>query len=82
MDLFSDRILGKYSREFFNKKGQLRHITKLKPWGLTEVLTEKYDWSYEDARAFADFLEPMLDYDVNRRVTAQQALQHPWLQLS
>ncbi|XP_022652436.1 SRSF protein kinase 3-like isoform X2 [Varroa jacobsoni] len=73
---------GKYSREFFNKKGQLRHITKLKPWGLTEVLTEKYDWSHEDARAFADFLEPMLDYDVNRRVTAQQALQHPWLQLS
>ncbi|OQR66559.1 SRSF protein kinase 3-like, partial [Tropilaelaps mercedesae] len=73
---------GKYSREFFNKKGQLRHITKLKPWGLTEVLTEKYDWSHEDARAFADFLEPMLDYDVNRRVTAQQALQHPWLQPS
>ena len=24
--------------------GELRHITKLKPWPLIEVLTEKYDW--------------------------------------
>ncbi|XP_028968296.1 SRSF protein kinase 3 [Galendromus occidentalis] len=73
---------GKYSHEFFNKKGQLRHITKLKPWGLTEVLTEKYDWSMEDAQAFADFLRPMLEYDVKFRVSADQALQHPWLQVN
>ena len=29
--------------------GELRHITKLKPWGMHEVLMEKYGWSEDDA---------------------------------
>ncbi|XP_069692909.1 SRSF protein kinase 3-like isoform X2 [Periplaneta americana] len=70
---------GKYSREFFNKKGELRHITKLKPWGLLEVLTEKYDWNRADAEAFANFLSPMLAFDPNLRATAAECLEHPWL---
>jgi len=70
---------GKYSRVFFNKKGELRHITKLKPWGLFEVLTEKYEWDVQDAREFSDFLLPMLAFDPNQRATAAECLQHPWL---
>ena len=35
---------GKYSKEFFTKKNELRHIKDLRPWGLEEVLSEKYDW--------------------------------------
>lgn len=70
---------GKYSRVFFNKKGELRHITKLKPWGLFEVLTEKYEWDPEQAREFADFLHPMLAFDPNQRATAAECLMHPWL---
>ena len=35
---------GKYSKEYFRKTGELRHITKLKPWPLFDVLTEKYEW--------------------------------------
>lgn len=70
---------GKYSKVFFNKKGELRNITGLKPWGLVSVLTEKYEWSQKDAEEFADFLKPMLDFDPNRRATAFECLQHPWL---
>lgn len=70
---------GKYSRVFFNKKGELRHITKLKPWGLFEVLTEKYEWDVEEARDFAEFLHPMLAFDPEQRATAAECLQHPWL---
>lgn len=70
---------GRYSREFFNKRGELRHISNLKPWGLYEVLTEKYDWSPGAARAFADFLLPMLDYDPANRAKASECLNHPWL---
>ncbi|CAN7989503.1 unnamed protein product [Ixodes hexagonus] len=70
---------GRYSREFFNKRGELRHISNLKPWGLYEVLTEKYDWSPGTARAFADFLLPMLDYDPASRAKASECLNHPWL---
>lgn len=70
---------GKNSKLFFNKKNELRHITGLKPWGLEDVLTEKYDWSRQDAEEFATFLKPMLDFDPDRRATAAECLQHPWL---
>uniref|UniRef100_A0A6B2EII2 non-specific serine/threonine protein kinase n=1 Tax=Phlebotomus kandelakii TaxID=1109342 RepID=A0A6B2EII2_9DIPT len=71
---------GSMSQVIFNKKGELKHITGLKPWGLVAVLTEKYEFNYEDAYKFADFLLPMLEYDRDRRASAQQCLQHPWLQ--
>ncbi|XP_076344638.1 SRSF protein kinase 3-like isoform X2 [Tachypleus tridentatus] len=70
---------GRYSREFFTKRGELRHITKLKPWGLAEVLTEKYDWDSSEAQAFTDFLTPMLTYDPNLRAKACDCLKHTWL---
>ena len=43
-------VLGKYSKEYFRKTGELRHITKLKPWPLYDVLTEKYEWDTQIAR--------------------------------
>ncbi|XP_055078053.1 SRSF protein kinase 1b isoform X3 [Periophthalmus magnuspinnatus] len=70
---------GKYTKEFFTKKGDLRHITKLKPWGLSDVLVEKYEWSKEEAQSFSSFLLPMLDLVPERRATAAQCLCHPWL---
>ncbi|CAJ0964509.1 unnamed protein product [Ranitomeya imitator] len=71
---------GKYSKEFFTKKGDLKHISKLKPWGLADVLKEKYEWSEEDASGFADFLLPMLELAPEKRATAAHCLRHPWLQ--
>lgn len=70
---------GKYSKEFFNKKGDLRNIHSLKPWGLFEVLTEKYKWDPLTAQQFADFLMPMLEYDPDKRATAADCLRHPFL---
>lgn len=70
---------GKQSKQYFNKKGELRHIAWLKPWDLYDVLTDKYNWSPQDAKDFAAFLRPMLDFDPNRRATAAECLQHPWL---
>ena len=40
-------------------QGELRHITKLKPWRLYDVLTEKYEWDTEVAQSFADWLVPI-----------------------
>ncbi|KAK3539937.1 hypothetical protein QTP70_019581 [Hemibagrus guttatus] len=74
-------IAGKYSKDFFTKKGDLKHITKLKPWGLLEVLLDKYEWSQEDAETFADFLLPMLELIPDKRATAAECLRHPWLAL-
>ncbi|KAM4583092.1 SRSF protein kinase 1b isoform 2-T2 [Fundulus diaphanus] len=72
-------VAGKYTKEFFTKKGDLRHITKLKPWGLFDVLVEKYEWSKEEAHSFSSFLLPMLDLVPERRATAAHCLSHPWL---
>ncbi|XP_066922342.1 SRSF protein kinase 3-like isoform X1 [Clytia hemisphaerica] len=71
---------GKFSKEFFTRKGELRHIKKLKPWSLTDVMMQKYDWSRKDAEELAGFLTPMLDYVPEKRVTAAECLKHPWLQ--
>ncbi|XP_006276950.3 SRSF protein kinase 1 isoform X2 [Alligator mississippiensis] len=72
-------LAGKYSKEFFTKKGDLKHITKLKPWGLFEVLVEKYEWPQDEAAAFTDFLLPMLELVPEKRATAGECLRHPWL---
>ncbi|KAM9443874.1 SRSF protein kinase 1b isoform 4-T4 [Clarias gariepinus] len=72
-------INGKYSKDFFTKKGDLRHITKLKPWGLLDVLVEKYEWQKEEAQSFSSFLIPMLDLIPEKRATAAECLRHAWL---
>uniref|UniRef100_A0AAX7U3T7 non-specific serine/threonine protein kinase n=1 Tax=Astatotilapia calliptera TaxID=8154 RepID=A0AAX7U3T7_ASTCA len=72
---------GKYSKDFFTKKGDLKHITKLKPWGLLEVLIDKYEWPREEAECFTDFLLPMLELIPEKRATAAECLRHPWLAL-
>ncbi|CAF0721786.1 unnamed protein product [Brachionus calyciflorus] len=75
-------LSGKFSKEFFNKKGELLHISNLRPWDIFSVLTQKYSWSSEDARNFADFLTPMLAYDTKKRATALECLNHPWISTS
>ncbi|XP_029291595.1 SRSF protein kinase 1a isoform X2 [Cottoperca gobio] len=74
-------MTGKYSKDFFTKKGDLKHITKLKPWGLLEVLVDKYEWPREEAECFTDFLLPMLELVPEKRATASECLRHPWLTL-
>ena len=70
---------GTYSREYFNRQGDLRNINDLRPWNLYEVLMEKYRWDPRDALGFSDFLLPMLDFDPTQRVSAEECLKHPWL---
>ncbi|XP_030387677.1 SRSF protein kinase 3 [Scaptodrosophila lebanonensis] len=70
---------GTYAQHTFNRNGELRNISGLKPWGLVDVLVEKYEWSQVDAEAFAAFLKPMLEFDPAKRATAAECLQHKWL---
>ncbi|KAM9758824.1 SRSF protein kinase 3-like isoform 2-T3 [Menidia menidia] len=72
-------LSGKNSKRFFNRKGQLRRISKLKPWSLLEILLDKYEWLREDAVEFSSFLSTMLELLPEKRATAAQCLKHPWM---
>jgi len=71
---------GEYSRDVFDKKGNLLHIKELKPWSLDKVLIEKYDRDADEAKAFASFLLRMLALKTSERASAAECLKHPWLQ--
>ncbi|XP_049406824.1 uncharacterized protein LOC125870431 isoform X1 [Solanum stenotomum] len=70
---------GRYSRDLFNRHGDLRHIRRLRFWPLKKVLVEKYELSEQDAKDLSDFLVPILDFVPEKRPTAAQCLLHPWI---
>uniref|UniRef100_A0A1J3CIJ7 non-specific serine/threonine protein kinase n=1 Tax=Noccaea caerulescens TaxID=107243 RepID=A0A1J3CIJ7_NOCCA len=70
---------GRYSRDFFNRHGDLRHIRRLRFWPMNKVLTEKYEFSEQDANDLSDFLVTILDFVPEKRPTASQCLLHPWI---
>ncbi|KAG7627368.1 putative protein kinase CMGC-SRPK family [Arabidopsis thaliana] len=69
---------GRYSRDFFNRQGELRHIRRLRFWPISKVLKEKYDFSEQDAKDMSDFLVTILEFVPEKRPTAAQCLKHPW----
>jgi hypothetical protein len=73
-------LAGKYSKNFFDKKGNLKNIKQLKFWPVDEVLHEKYHFSAEDAEEVADFITPCLDFDPKERSMGIDCLNSDWLQ--
>lgn len=51
----------------------------MKFWPMDKLLVDKYNFSERDALEFSDFLRPLLDFAPEKRLTAGQCLQHPWL---
>ncbi|WCJ41682.1 Protein kinase superfamily protein [Euphorbia peplus] len=70
---------GRYSRDFFNKQGDLKHIRELRFWPLDKVLMEKYKFSKQDATDMASFLLPMLHFVPEKRPTAAECLSKQWI---
>ena len=71
---------GKYSHEFFNRKGELRHINKLRYWPLESVLHDKYLFPRAEADALASVLTPMLRLHPDKRAKASELTHHNWLE--
>ena len=72
-------LKGKYSKKFFDKKGNLRNIKQLKFWPIEEVLHEKYHFSREDAEDISNFMLPLLEFDPKERATAFEVIKSDWL---
>eukprot|EP00118_Oscarella_pearsei_P003043 m.12699 g.12699 ORF g.12699 m.12699 type:complete len:519 (+) comp24237_c0_seq1:24-1580(+) len=72
-------VSGKYCREFFTKRGDLKNIEDLRFWDLKSVLVDKYQWNVEGTASFADFLLPMLECVPIKRIPAGDAVLSPYL---
>jgi serine/threonine-protein kinase SRPK3 len=72
---------GALSKDYFDRHGDLKRIRRLKFWPLDRLLMDRYKFSETDAREFSEFVCPLLDFSPENRPTAQQCLQHPWLNL-
>ncbi|XP_071740071.1 uncharacterized protein [Rutidosis leptorrhynchoides] len=73
---------GGRSKDYFDRHGDLKRIRRLKHSSISRLLIDKFKFPETDAREFADFLTPILDFAPENRPTAQQCLQHPWLRQS
>ncbi|PSS00377.1 Serine/threonine-protein kinase [Actinidia chinensis var. chinensis] len=74
-------IGGARSKDYFDRHGDLKRIRRLKYLPLDQLLVDKFKFSDTDAREFSEFLVPILDFAPEKRPTAQQCLQHPWLNI-
>ena len=72
---------GRLSKRFFDKTGHLLKIRGLQHWPLKKVLMEKYRFVESEAESLADFLLPMLEWYPEKRATAKEMLDHPWLDM-
>ncbi|KAK4703049.1 serine/threonine-protein kinase SRPK3, partial [Phenoliferia sp. Uapishka_3] len=72
-------LSGKFSSEIFTRKGELKHIHKLKFWPLHSVLQDKYLISEPESMQLESFLQPMLNLNPDKRATAHQMLTDKWL---
>ncbi|KAM7519964.1 hypothetical protein LguiB_018926 [Lonicera macranthoides] len=72
---------GARSKDYFDRHGDLKRIRRLKYWPLDRLMIEKFKLPEADAKEFAEFLSPLLDFAPEKRPTAQQCLQHPWLNI-
>ncbi|XP_044965799.1 serine/threonine-protein kinase SRPK-like [Hordeum vulgare subsp. vulgare] len=72
--------MGTKSKEYFDRHGDLKRIRRLKFSSIERVLVDKYKIPQSDAREFAEFLCPLLDFSPEKRPTAAQCLKNKWLQ--
>jgi serine/threonine protein kinase len=72
-------LSGTESKRFFTKDGKLGRISALHKCLLKDVLVKKYHFKKNEAIALNDFLLPMLEYCPEKRASAKQMLNHPWL---
>ena len=73
--------IGKNSKKYFSKDGNLLRIKNLQFWNLKSVLITKYKIKENEAKSLCDFLLPMLEYYPEKRASAKTMLNHYWLKM-
>ena len=59
----------------------MKRLNTFEYWPLESVLSEKYKCSALQAKDFADFLLPMLNWNPEQRPAAHEMLKNKWLKI-
>jgi serine/threonine protein kinase len=85
--LLMEKILGSAPREltedgraYFNSRGKLKNNPQVDHISISELLQTNYSMESDECKSIEEFLLYGLKYLPEDRPTAEQALQHPWLQ--
>lgn len=64
-----------------NSEGDLIRVKDIEPAPIAEVIKfVNKRLPLDEVVAFADFIEPIFQLDPEKRPTASELLQHPWLE--
>ncbi len=74
-------LSGENSYKYFNRKGEMRRVHNIPKIPLKYVLMMKYHFKEKEAQALSDFIMPMLEYLPEKRASARELLNHPWLKM-
>ena len=74
-------LSGDNSYKYFNRKGEMRRVHNIPNIPLKTVLMMKYHFKEKEAEALSNFLMPMLEYLPEKRASARELLNHPWLKM-
>lgn len=74
-------LSGQKSDKYFTKAGKLiaSKAVNLKKHSVSDALISDFKFDTETASQIEDFLLPMLVYEPEKRASARQMLDHPWL---
>ena len=70
-----------FKRDSLSGKYVFKNINGLRYFPLNRLLMQKYRFKKHEAEMFADFLMPILKWHPGDRPSAQQMLEHPWLNM-
>jgi len=71
---------GDFAKDFFNNAGNIKRMPQfLKEKSISYTLTYDYNFDKEIADEIEKFMLPMLAYDAEKRISAEKALESPFL---
>ncbi|MES1921896.1 hypothetical protein MHBO_003426 [Bonamia ostreae] len=70
---------GGFPKKFFKPNGKLKIIAQIDEWKLEDVFREEFGFDRITVQKLTDFILPMLQLDPKDRISAAEALNHPFL---
>lgn len=73
--------VGTRSKKYFEANGEFKKLAFDDFRSMEEILIVKYNVQPNEAKAIQSFLLPMLEVHPEKRISAFEALRHPWLKI-